>query len=33
VVEGTDGADRVGGRASGSDVAEAPAVLALSVLV
>jgi len=33
VVEGTDGADWVGGRASGSDVAEVPAVLALSVPV
>jgi len=33
VVEGTDGEDRVGGRASGSDVAEVPAVLALSIPV
>jgi len=33
VVEGTDGADWVGGRASGSEVAEAPAVLALSIPV
>jgi len=31
VVEGTDGANRVRGGAPGSDVAEAPAVLALSV--
>jgi len=33
VVEGTDGANWVGGGAPGSDVAEAPAVLALGIPV